>query len=79
MYVPCRWCVALCQLCPAGAYKNTRHPSELFCYCLAGTVLSSLSQAFVASEVMLHGKQLDNTAFFYDYQVIMSAHYAGIF
>lgn len=62
----------VCQRRPAGAYKNTRHPSELFCYCLAGTLLSGLSQAFVASEGMLQRKQLDNTEF-------MSTHYARMF
>lgn len=37
IYVPCRWRIALCHLCPAGAYRNSRHLSELFCHCLAGT------------------------------------------
>lgn len=74
IYVPYRWCVAFCQLCPAGEEdKNTRHRSELVCWCLAGTLLSGLSQAFVASELMLHGKQLHNTELF---KIIMSTQYA---
>ncbi len=51
--------------------EHSQHPSEL--YCLAGTWPSGLSQAFVASEVMLHSEQLDNTGIF---KIIMSSHYA---
>lgn len=50
IHVPYRWRVALCQLCPAGAYKNTLHPSELFCYCLAGTLLSLAGLCSIRSD-----------------------------
>lgn len=64
MYVPYRWSIILCHLCPAGAYKNIRYPSEMFCLCLAEAFLSGLWQAFVTTEGTLHYKQLNNTDFF---------------
>lgn len=66
LYVPCRWQITICHLCPAGAYK-----SKLFCHCLAETWLSGLS-AFVLSEGMLHTRELDSK------QIIMSGHYEAV-
>lgn len=44
IYVPYRWCAALCHLCAAGGDKNNRHHCELFCRCVAETLLSGLSR-----------------------------------